>query len=152
MIVSLNEVEVMSYRAALGVGLTHGLAEDAAHIAARLVTASPDGLAIMLRALHSADKNRVAAPVFVRDGTVWRSRYPFLPSLHGGPVAAGLRLAQPGVEIEMAATDEPAILDICLTAAKPIGPEISRLAARTYVPASRTSRLMGAGAGSEDND
>lgn len=165
MIVSLNEVEAVCYRAALGVDLPHGLAEDAVRIAARLVTTVPDGLAIMLRALHSADVNRVAAPVFARDGHIWRARYPFLPSLHAGPVAADLRLAEPGVRIEIGATDETAIVDICLTPERPaglaIGPievddglwcELHSLAARTYVPASMTSRLMGAGAGTKDDD
>lgn len=164
MIVSLNEIETACYRAALGVKLSHGLAEDAARIGVRLVTAMPDGLAIMLRALHSADANRVSPPVFARDGHIWRSRYPFLPSLQAGPVAADLRKAEPGVRVEIGATDEPAIVDICLaegTSELAIMPievddglwaELHRLAARTYVPASKISRVTGAGAGSSDND
>lgn len=164
MIVSLNEVETLCYRAALGVNLPQGLAEDAARIAGRLVAAMPDGLAIMLRALRSADASRVAPPLFTRDGNFWRSRYPFLPSLHAGPVAADLRLAEPGIGIDIGAADEPAIVDICLTegqAGLAIAPievddglwrEIHLLAARTYVPASKTSRLTGAGGGSSDND
>ena len=164
MIVSLNEVEMVCYRAALGVKLSHGLAEDAARIAARLATTVPDGLAIMLRAMHSADANRLAAPVFARDGHIWRARYPFLPSLQAGPIAADLERAEPGVRVEIGPTDEPAIIDICRTEG-PAGPasvpievgdgfwrEIQRLAARTYVPASQASRLTGAGAGSSDND
>ena len=80
-----------------------------------------------------------------------------------GPIVADLRQAEPGVEIVMAETDVPAILDICIApevaagsgeieAPDEIWRELGRLAARTYVPASETSRLMGAGAGLRDND
>ena len=164
MIVSLNEVEMACYRAALGVKLGHGLAEDAARIGVRLVTTVPDGLAVMLRALRSADANRVLPPVFERDGGIWRFRYRFLPSLQAGPVAADLERAEPGVLIEIGATDEPAVVDICL-GKNPAGRvsatievddglwrELHGLAARTYVPASKISRMTGAGAGSTDND
>ena len=68
MIVSRNEIEAVCYRAALGAGLSYGLAEDAAAIAGRLAALYPDGLAIMLRALTFADANRIAPPIFVRDG------------------------------------------------------------------------------------
>lgn len=163
MIVSRNEVESMCYRAALGVGLSHGLAEDAAVIGARLAQSRHDGLAIMLRALQGADASPVAAPVFRREAAAWRAAHPFVPALAMGPIMADLRRAEPGVEIAMAKTDEPAILDICLApdaTAEPSGIEapdeiwrdLGRLAARTYVPASETSRLMGAGAGLSDND
>lgn len=163
MIVSRNEVESMCYRAALGAGLSHGLAEDAAVIGARLAQSRPDGLAVMLRALQGADASPVAAPVFRREGAKWRAAHPFVPALVMGPIAADLRQAEPGVEIVMAETDVPAILDICLVPDAPAGlagieapddiwRELGRLAARTYVPASETSRLMGAGAGLSDND
>jgi hypothetical protein len=165
MIVSLNEVEMTCYRAALGVNLPHGLAEDAASIAAKLVTTVPAGLAIMLRALRSAEGNYVAPPVFARDGHIWRARYPFLPSLQAGPIAADLENAEPGVQVEICATDEPSIVDICRRHGTPNGVpgipievedalwrELLRLAARTYVPASRISRLTGAGAGADEKD
>ena len=164
MIVSLNEIEVACYRAALGVKLSHGLAEDAARVGVRLVTTKPDGLAIMLRALRSADAYPVLPPVFERHGNTWRARYSFLPSLKAGPIAADLKRAEPGVIVEIGATDEAAVIDICLgrTPSVPgksvievddeLWKEIHGLAARTYVPASRISRMTGAGAGSNDND
>jgi len=162
MIVSRNEVESMCYRAALGAGLSHGLAEDSAVIGARLAQSRPDGLAIMLLALQGAE-SRPAAPVFRRDGGAWRAAHSFVPALVMVPIVADLRQAEPGVEIVIAETDVPAILDICIApevaagsgeieAPDEIWRELGRLAARTYVPASETSRLMGAGAGLRDND
>ena len=164
MILSLNEIETACYRAALGAGLCHGLAEDASAIAARLVTARDDGLAIMLRALIFADRHRVAAPVFVCEDGAWRPRTGFLPSLMAGPAAADLRRAWPGARIDVGMADEPAVIAACLepghlarpaaafTVAGQLWQDLTRLAARTYVPASEKSRRLGAGAGLHDND
>lgn len=165
MIVSFNEIETMCYRAALGVGLTHGLAEDAAHIGQRLAVDRPDGLEIMHRALLSAETNPVTGPVFVREGRAWRAGGFRVPALVAGPVAADLRSADPRAEIVTTAVDEPAIMEICLSAAQGPAPamepldvperlwrDLGKLAARTYVPATDLSRLMGAGAGLSDND
>ena len=161
--VSRNEVETLCYRAALGVGLPQGLAEDAAWIGAGLACTRPDGLAIMLRALASVEAHPVVAPVFRREGGAWRANQAFVPALVSGPVAADLRRAEPGVEVVIGETGEPDITAICLSpgeipphqpfvAEDGVWRELGRLAARTYVPASDTSRLMGAGAGLLDND
>lgn len=164
MIVSLNEIETTCYRAALGAGLSHGLAEDAAAIAARLAVSGSDGLAVMLRALRFADRNRTAPPVFRRDGKSFRPAHPVLPSLIAGPAAADLKRAMPDAEIDTSGADEPRVIAACLSDAplqRPAGTleadnrvwqELRDLAARTYVAASLQSRLMGAGAGLHDND
>lgn len=163
LIVSRNEVETLCYRAALGVGLPQGLAEDAAWIGARLACTRPDGLAVMLRALATVETHPVVAPVFRREGGAWRANQAFVPALAAGPVAADLRRAEPGVAVIIGETDEADIITICLASGEvpPQQPfaaedgvwrELGRLAARTYVPASDMSRLMGAGAGLLDND
>jgi len=164
MIVSLNEIETAAYRAALGVGLDHGLAQDAGAIAVKLVPSRPDGLAILLRALNFADANRIAPPVFVREGQHFRPRHAVLPSLVAGPIAADLRRAEPDAAVDTSRADEPAIVELCLSPPAGNAPDhgvavtgglwqdLQRLAARTYVPASETSRLMGAGAGLRDTD
>lgn len=164
MIVSLNEIETSCYRAALGVGLPHGLAQDAALIGARLVATQAHGLAVMLRALKYADVNRVEPPVFARDGAVWRSRYGILPSLVAGPIAADLKRADPTVVVETGSTDETGIIAVCLDQRTQVWPsspleipdelwrDLQTLGARTYVPASANSRVMGAGPGQRDDD
>lgn len=164
MIVSLNEIETTAYRAALGVGLDHGLAQDAGAIAAKLLASRPDGLAILLRALAFADAHRIAPPVFVRDSRRFRPRHGVLPSLVAGPVAADLRRADPDATVDTSLADEPAIVELCLSPPAGNVPDrgvavsdslwrnLQHLAARTYVPASETSRLMGAGAGLRDAD
>lgn len=164
MIVSLNEIETSCYRAALGVGLSHGLAQDAALIGARLVATQAHGLAVMLRALNYADANRVEPPVFARDGAVWRPRYGIVPSLVAGPIAADLKRADPSLVVEIGLTDELSIIAICMDQCPPVWPlsplevsndlwrELQGLVARTYVPASAASRIKGAGAGLRDDD
>lgn len=163
MIVSLNEIETTCYRAGLGVGLAHGLAEDAGRIAVKLACRHADGLAIMLRALKSVEANPVPPPFFIRKGDAWVPVRPSLPALIAAPIAMELCLADPGVTVGLGAIDDPAILAASgegepVPPAEPIAVdealwrELGRLAARTYVPASATSRLMGAGAGLTDND
>lgn len=164
MIVSLNEIETSCYRAALGVGLPHGLAQDAALIGVRLAATRPDGLAVMLRGLQFADANRVEHPIFKRDGPVWRSRHRRVAALVAGPIAADLKWADPSVAVETGWTDEPAIIAICLDQSPHAWPsdplevpdelwrDLQVLGARTYVPASAASRVMGAGAGLRDAD
>lgn len=164
MIVSLNEIETGCHRGALGVGLGHGLAQDAAWIGARLVATRSDGLAVMLRALQFADANRVRAPVFKREGAVWRSGPGMVTCLVAGPIAADLKSADPSMAIEIGLTDEPLIIAICLDQSRRSWPacpldvaddlwrDLQALGARTYVRASATSRVMGAGAGPRDAD
>ena len=163
MIVSLNEIQSTCYRAALGIGLSHGLAEDASSVAACLVAAGPGGLAIMLRALLFADSHRVAAPVFTKSNGTYVARHAVLPALMAGPVVADLKRAEPNVAVDLSLADEPAVIAAFLAppqdlpAAAIAVPEdlwqaLTALAARTYVPRSETSRLMGAGAGLRDND
>jgi Protein of unknown function (DUF3726) len=150
MIVSLNEIETGCYRAALGVGLSHGLAQDAAMIGVKLLSSRPDGLAIMLRALRFAEIH-----------PVWQGDMNVVPSLVAGPIAADLSKVHPATPIE---ADEPEIIKLCLQDLPFVPPaapveveggqwrELQTLAARTYVPASDTSRLKGAGAGLLDDD
>ena len=164
MIVSLNEIQTTCYRAALGVGLSHGLAEDASSIVTRLVAGGPGGLATMLRALTFADAHRVAAPVFALENGTYVARHAVLPALMAGPVVADLKCADPDAAIDLSLVDEPAVIEACLAAPPQALPAVAievpgglwqalvALAARTYVPRSETSRLMGAGAGLRDND
>lgn len=164
MILSLNEIETTCYRAALGAGLTHGLAEDAAAIAARLAATRPDGAAIMLRALTFADGHRLTGPVFAKSDGTYRPTGTALPALVAGPAAADLKQSDPTAGIDLSLADEPAVIAACfdkVPAAPPsaaisvpdnVWREICALAARTYVPHSETSRLMGAGAGLLDDD
>lgn len=164
MIVSLNEIETSCYRAALGVGLSHGLAQDAAAIGVKLLASRPDGLAVMLRALRFADAHPLAPPAFIREAKRWRPRLGVVPSLIAGPFAADLRQADPAAVVDLRATDELAVIVACLDGLAVVPPahplevhdsqwrELQKLAARTYVPASEASRLRGAGAGLRDDD
>ncbi len=166
MIVSLNEIETGCYRAALGVGLPQGFAQDAGVIGATLVATRSDGLTIMLRGLEfaSASANLPKPPVFERVGEVWRSRQGMVAALVAGPIAADLRQAFSSMAVEIGSTDEPAIVAICLDESSPTPPSgsievddelwgrLQRLGARTYVPASADSRAKGAGPGRQDHD
>lgn len=163
MIVTVNEIESTCTRAALGVGLPQGLAEDAGRIAVKLVCRHDDGLEIMLRALRSVDDHPVEGPAFIRKDDGWVASRPSLPALVAAPAAMELCLAEPGVSVGLGAIDEPAILAACgddepqppdepIAADEATWSAIIRLAARTYVPATETSRVTGAGAGLTDND
>jgi hypothetical protein len=155
MIVSLNEVENACHRAALGVGLSHGLAEDAAWIGAGLVTSRPDGLIRMLAALRQAEQSRPHRPAFTRNATGWVLDND-VPALVAGPALADLSMTALDSEIQIGPTAFPEILEICRAGRQPPPAEplhvaeeqwreLLDLAARTYVPASDTSRLRGAG-------
>ncbi len=155
MIVSLNEVENACHRAALGVGLSHGLAEDAAWIGASLVTSRPDGLVLMLAALRQFEASQARGPAFTRHATCWVLDTD-LPALVAGPALADLSMSGLDDEIQIGPTAFPEILDICRAGRQPppAAPlhvaedqwrELLDLAARTYVPASDTSRRRGAG-------
>ena len=164
MIISLNEVETVCYRAALGAGLSYGLAQDAAVIGVKLIASRADGPAILLRALHFAESHPMTPPVFVADDTAWHSRGGVLPSLIAGPIAADLRRANPARRINIEATDEPAIIALCLEDCPLVPPrapleissthwrQLQKFAARTYVPASEAPRRKGAGASLLDDD
>ena len=96
MIVSRNEIETTCQRAALGVGLAHGFAEDAAAIAARLAADGEDVAAIMLTALSSIEENGIPIPYFNHDERLWRSaEQAVVPALMAGPCAADLLRAEP---------------------------------------------------------
>ncbi len=163
MIVTLNEIETTCYRAALGVGLPQGLAEDAGRIAVKLACRHEDGLAIMLRALKAAEEKPVTPPAFIRRDDAWVAARPSLPALVAAPIAMELCLAEPGVTVGLGAIDEPAILAVCgegepqppgrvFEADDGLWRQLVLLAARTFVPATAASRLSGAGAGMTDND
>lgn len=166
MIVSLNEIESTCYRAGLGVGLPHGLAEDAAATASRLAQAGEDAAGMMLRGLRRAEGFSFATPVFTRRDSAWVAARPELPALVAGPMAADLEAAGHPVQLDGAVSDDEALL----AAARGLLPQTARreaagfavsdadwrdlqaLAARTYVKSSARSRLMGAGAGLRDSD
>jgi hypothetical protein len=163
MIVSFNEIENICYRAGLGVGLTQGQAEDAGRIGVRLARRQPDGLEIMLRALQSIDTNPLGEPPFRLETGCWRPARPVLPALIAVPVVLDLQRAEPGVLVDLGAIDEPDVLVAAgeIDDGRPMAPrdvpdilwrELAKLAARTYVPATATSRRTGAGAGVIDND
>lgn len=118
MIVSRNEIETTCQRAALGVGLSHGSAEDAATIAAWLATGGEDVVEIMLAALSSVEENGIPVPCFNHVERVWRSaQHAIVPSLVAGPCAADLLRADPGAAIEIHRTDEPKIIEAALALA-----------------------------------
>jgi hypothetical protein len=118
MIVSRNEIETTCQRAALGVGLAHGLAEDAAAIAAWLAADGEDVAAIMLAALSSVDENGFPVPCFIHDERVWRSaEQVIVPALVAGPCATDLLRAEPGAVIQICRTDEPRVIAAALALA-----------------------------------
>lgn len=91
MIVSLNELVSVSYRAALGAGLGYGLAEDAAAAAARLAASEADAAAIMLGALRCAETcGRIAIALEDTGGVARLSAGVPLPALRAGPAIADL--------------------------------------------------------------
>lgn len=144
MIVSRNEIEATCHRAALGVGLPHGFAEDAATIAAWLAAGGVDVAAIMLAALSSVEQNRIPLPCFSHDGNVWRSaEHAIVPSLVAGPCAADLLRADPRAAVEIYRTDEPKVIAAALAIAGLDGTDVPlvrgqsmRLAARRGKPPS----------------
>jgi len=155
MMVSLNEVENACHRAALGVGLSQGLAEDASWIGASLVTTRRDGLARMLAALRQADLSRAHHPAFTRSERGWVLD-PSVPALVAGPALSDLLQAEPHLDLEIGPAAFPEIFDLCRAGRQPPPGEplqvdddqwreLLALAARTYVPASDTSRQRGAG-------
>lgn len=178
MIVSLNEIETSCYRAGLGIGLAQGAAEDAAEAAARLALAGHEPVAILLGAMLFAEAHPAPPPLFSCAGPVWRGCLSPMPAVVAGPALADLLDAFPGAAIDIAETDAPLLLAAYAAdgaarvkvAGKPLAPLAVRpkparftvaepdwrklllLAARTYVPATDRSRLMGAGAGLSDND
>ena len=166
MIVSLNEIESTCYRAGLGAGLPHGLAEDAAATASRLALAGKDAAGLMLRGLRQAEGFSFATPAFVRQGDAWVAARPGLPALVAGPMAADLEAAAHPVHLDGAVVGDEALLaEARGQAAAPVSGEaagfevsgddwreLQALAARTYVKSSARSRLMGAGAGLRDSD
>jgi Protein of unknown function (DUF3726) len=155
MMVSLNEVENACHRAALGVGLSQGLAEDASWIGASLVTTRRDGLARMLAALRQADFSRARHPAFTRSERGWVLD-PSVPALVAGPALSDLLQAEPHLDLEIGPAAFPEIFDLCRAGRQPPPGEplqvdddqwreLLALAARTYVPASEASRQRGAG-------
>jgi hypothetical protein len=155
MMVSLNEVENACHRAALGVGLSQGLAEDASWIGASLVTTRRDGLARMLAALRQADLSRAHHPAFTRSERGWVLD-PSVPALVAGPALSDLLQAEPHLDLEIGPAAFPEIFDLCRAGRQPPPGEplqvdddqwreLLALAARTYVPASEASRQRGAG-------
>lgn len=118
MIVSRNEIETTCQRAALGVGLAHGLAEDAAAIAAWLAASGELAAEIMLRALLSAEACGVSVPCFSQDGNIWRpAQDAIVPALVAGPSAADLLRADPGAVVHIGRIDEPRVIAAALALA-----------------------------------
>jgi hypothetical protein len=162
MIVSRNEVETSCWRAALGVKLPHGLAEDAAWIGAELIVTRPDGLDRMLRALEHVETHGVHPPAFRREGHRWILQ-PGTPGLAAAPAAADLRQSDPGAEL---ATGEGEVHDIVAiglagprrSVSGPIDVDDGQwrrlldFAARSYVPATAASRARGAGPAMPDEN
>ncbi len=162
MIVSLNEVENACHRAALGVGLSQGLAEDASWIGASLVTSGPDGLARMLAALRQADSSRTRNPAFTRAGTGWVLDTG-VPALVAGPALSDLLQTEPDLDLQIGPVAFPEIFNLCRAGRQPppreplqvddeLWRELLSLAARTYVPASDASRQRGAGPANDGAD
>ena len=212
---SLNEVENLVRKAARGVGLDPGRADDVAAAAAMLASHPVPVCAILHRALSSG----VGEPLtLAQDGT--RAACHATSTAYVGPSALDLLIARPaGFEIALDAVDEPllmmalavvasrrygvgllvetengaiaiehgrrtdltslanarAIQLVLRRSARPAGRKtqphtafasrydpakvsdtglaaLESLACRTYVPASVSSRLQGAGAGLTDND
>lgn len=133
MIVSLNEMVTVSYRAALGAGLGYGLAEDAAAAAARLATADTDVAGTMLSALRCAeDCGPVALSLKNTDGGVRLSADRPLPALRAGPAIADL--LQTG-----------RVSAVTVTLADDIGVVMAAIAAAGLEPVVRCEALAGRG-------
>jgi hypothetical protein len=166
MIVSLNEIENLCARAALGAGLTHGLAEEAAQTAARLALAGADAATLMLRALTSAGACGLASPVLARSGSLWVPAVRPLPALLAGPAVADLQAAGEAVAVPASAVDDTIVFAAACQRTMPAPSEATEgftapeaawqgllaLAARSYVKSSARSLMTGAGAGLLDAD
>jgi hypothetical protein len=121
---SLNEVETLAAKAARGAGLSWGGAEEIGRAARLLARAGRDWPALVL-ALGALEGDGAEAAALARCEE----------TLH----AAGD--GRPGASGATRAALAPAVLAA-----------LEALAARTYVPASARSRVLGAGAGLTDND
>ncbi|MDP2802192.1 MAG: DUF3726 domain-containing protein [Phreatobacter sp.] len=122
---SLNEVETLAAKAARGAGLSWGGAEEFGRAARLLATAGRDWPALVTALAGTADDVAAEAAALARCEATLE--------------AAGL--GAPGSGVATRAAVAPATLAA-----------LEALAARTYVPASAQSRVLGAGAGLTDND
>ena len=133
---SLNEVHMTLRKALCGRGLAFGAADDWGAVGARLSAGGVDGIAVVLaqdnaalyRLLTEADARLATGEAFNPEGGTLQAT--LLAHLSGTPFD---RQRAQGI----AAQSWQAALD---------------LAQNTYVPESDTSRLGGAGAGTNDND
>ena len=101
MIGSLNEIEATVRRAAAGVGLPPGLAEDAGRTAAWLAVSGLDDLAAVRRALDGCLPATSSRP----DGVgTW------LSALRAGPPACDLARVRPDSPVVLRAVDEPLLI------------------------------------------
>lgn len=120
---SLNEVEALAAKAARGAGLSWGGAEEIGRAARGLARAGADWPALLL-ALDGPDYAEPGAEAAALAGLEAA-----LAAAGGGP-GIGTRAAVPAETVAA----------------------LEALAAKTYVPASARSRVLGAGAGLTDND
>lgn len=133
---SLNEVHMTLRKALCGRGLGFGAADDWGAVGARLSAGGVDGIAVVLaqdndalhRLLTEADARLASGKALDHEGADLQTA--LLAHLTGAPFD---RQRAGGI----AAQSWQAALD---------------LAQNTYVPESDTSRLGGAGAGTNDND
>lgn len=151
---SRAEIEAISVKAAIGAGLSLGLAEDYGRAAGVLAMTDPDALGTVAQALSPPASTATQMPGVIDALRCGASID--LPTAHPALVRAYLlraALDQPG--------DFPGITQADLQAARltravavpdVVWSELSALAARTYVPETEGSRLSGAGAGLTDND
>lgn len=170
---SLNEVGLIVQKAAMGAGIPVGQAEDLSRVALFIARANGDlsCVAKALEELHAAldvefdgdlivikaGMAALAGPV-VRDAFVMgATRAALADATHTPLVTAMLQASGFAVGAKAAQLDRMgSILPAHGKGPVEVPDDIwiiwEKLAARTYVPASETSRLAGAGAGEIDND
>lgn len=170
MICSQNEITAVLYKAAIGSGLSVGLAQDLAKVGAWLCSTGRPGLGLSLDAMDSdigawcssfdllaseaVKEVKLQAPVSLEllegfahlAGSNYELTYNVEPDQDGGaivtctPLASGSEGIAPKSQVEQIEVD-PKQLE-----------RAQSLAHKTYVPATDESRLSGAGAGLTDND
>lgn len=129
---SRNEIHALALKAAVGSGLDYGSAQDAARATVALCAENPGGLGLLLRELLQPDELSAMVARASLDTSCSdledKVFYKALIEPSSAPASGHLEVDDTDIENAKA------------------------LAALTYVPATETSRLRGAGAGTTDSD
>lgn len=172
---SRNEVEGMALKAARGAGLPIGHAEDFARAFGLLAAQDFDDLASQINALKTDMHVGIQEDPLRLTGACVMVMPMAIDAVRAGEtdirveIGSDNSLAQ--AYLQVAAQDHDVLLNLtpdgqlvprarpfdaipiaAISVASDVWSALSDLAARTYVPASESSRLSGAGAGLTDND